>query len=95
MSNCYVIGYDLQDPGQNYDDLTDAIEDYGTWWGHLDSTYIVKTSVSASDIRDNLHEYLDPNDKLLVAKLSGAWAGSNLGDAADWLYDQMQSERLP
>lgn len=90
MTNCFVIGYDLNDPGQNYDELIDAIKDYGTWWGHLDSTYIVKTSDSASDIRDDLKQYLDSNDEILVAKLSGAWATYGVNDSGTgWLYDNM------
>lgn len=90
MANCYVIGYDLHDPGQNYDDLIEAIKGYGTWWGHLDSTYIVKTSDSVTDIRNNLKEYLDSNDKILVAKLSGAWAEAGINESGtDWLYNNM------
>lgn len=89
MSNCFVVGYDLHEPEQNYDDLINAIESYPAWWGYLDSTYIVKTDDSVSDIRDNLHSYIDSNDKLLVAKLSGSWATSNMSDESEWLSDHM------
>lgn len=86
----YVIGYDLNDPGQDYDNLFDAIKDYGTWWHHLDSTWIIKTTDSASEIRDNLKQYKDSNDELLVAKLSGAWASAGIdSDGTDWLYDHL------
>jgi hypothetical protein len=90
MSSCYVISYDLSEPEQNYEDLIEAIKDYGTWWGHLESTYIVKDSGPSSDIRDNLIQYIDSDDSLLVAKLSGGWAESGIDESGtDWLYDHM------
>ena len=36
-----LIGYDLNRPGQNYDDLFDEIKNLGTWWHCLDSTWLV------------------------------------------------------
>ncbi|WDI40226.1 hypothetical protein [Bremerella sp. P1] len=86
----YMISYDLNRPGQNYADLYEAIKKVGNWWHHLDSTWIVTTSLSASQIRDNLAPYLDGNDKLLVAHLSGeaAWIGFNK-NASDWLKDAL------
>lgn len=75
----YLIGYDLNSPGQDYKDLFDAIKNLGTWWHHLDSTWIIKHDGPAKTIRDALKPYLDSNDELLVVKLSGAgaWAGFN------------------
>lgn len=47
-------------------------------------------SDSAAGIRDNLKEYLDSNDELLVAKLSGSWVTFNVNESGtDWLYDHM------
>lgn len=83
----YMIGYDLNKPGQNYDDLYEAIKNQGsTWWHHLDSTWIIVSTKTAVDIRDNLSKYLDSNDKLLVAKLSGEAAWKGFSDkGSDWL----------
>jgi hypothetical protein len=86
----YVIGYDLNSPGQDYDALFEAIKSYGAWWHHLDSTWIVKTNSSAVEIRDHLRQFIDENDELLVAKLSGeaAWTGfSSKGSA--WLKNNV------
>ena len=43
----YMIGYDLNRPGQDYPALIDAIKRLGTWWHHLDSTWIVVTDQKA------------------------------------------------
>lgn len=74
----YLIGYDLNRPGQNYPELIEAIKNIGTnWWHCLDSTWIVKHPGSAETIRDALKPHIDSNDELLVVLLSGegAWAG--------------------
>lgn len=86
-----MISYDLAKPGQDYSDLHEAIKGLGpAWWHHLDSTWIVRTSRSASKVRDALKPYLDSNDKLLVTTLSGAWASSNLPSKANkWLKNNL------
>ncbi len=84
--NTYLIGYDLDKPGQDYEDLYKAIKDIGTWWHCLDSTWLIKSNLSAVSIRDRLMKIMDNNDKLLVARLSNevAWFGFD-GNCSDWL----------
>mgnify|MGYP003607598832 CR=1 FL=1 len=85
----YIIGYDLKKQHQNYTDLIDAIKKISpTHWHILDSTWIVSTSLNASQIRDRLSPFVDSNDKLLVAKLSGEAAWKGFDDAGSkWLKD--------
>jgi len=86
----YIVSYDLNFPGQDYSDLHDAIKSYGWWWHHLDSTWIIKTDQSAEVVRDYLVAFIDSNDKLLVAELTGAgaWAGFN-SKGSKWLSDNL------
>ena len=86
----YLISYDLNTPGKNYKELYEAIKEYGAWWHHIDSTWIVKTDQKASEIRDNLRTHIDSSDELLVVGLTGegAWAGFNK-DASSWLKDNL------
>ena len=86
----YIIGYDLNRPGQDYADLITAIKSYGNWWHHLDSTWIIQTNESASQVRDKLIPYLDANDELLVVGSSGegAWTGFN-EKGSKWLKDNL------
>lgn len=73
----YMIGYDLNRPGQDYATLHDAIKALGIWWHCLDSTWLVKSNRSAENIRDTLTPHVDANDEVLVASLTGesAWTG--------------------
>lgn len=84
-----LIAYDLNAPGQNYDDLIAAIKGLGAWWHHLDSTWLVRSDLTARDIRDRLSKSLDSGDELLVVDVtddSRAWRGFNAG-ASKWLKE--------
>lgn len=83
-----MICYDLNSPGQEYTVLHEQIKTYGTWWHHLDSTWIVKTSKTATEIRDHLGKYIDSNDELLVVKFGSSWAGKGFKKKGfDWLHN--------
>ena len=86
----YLVTYDLNRPGQNYDDLFEAIKAIGTWWHCLDSTWIVKSNLSAVQVRDSLSPQIDRNDSLLVVALSGegAWMGFS-EDCSSWLKNNL------
>lgn len=90
MEKAYLIGYDLNRPGQDYSELFNAIKKLGDWWHYLDSTWIVKTSLDALQIRESLVLYIDNGDELLVAHLSGeaAWCGFS-SDGSQWLKDNL------
>ena len=73
-----IIEYDLRAPGRNYNDLYKAIKAYGTWAHITESTWFIKTADSCSTVRDNLLAYLDGNDRLFVAELTGNAAWKNV-----------------
>jgi hypothetical protein len=71
--------------------LTDRIRAlFPTWWHHLDSTWIVTTSLTAVQIRDDLKRYIDTDDELLVVKsgTEGAWTGFN-ESGSTWLRNNL------
>lgn len=86
----YIINYDLIAPGKNYDKLYDALKSYGTWAHVLESCWLIKSTSSATEVRDNLSKYIDSNDKLLVTKSGsvGAWKGLK-ETQSKWLKNNM------
>lgn len=87
----YMIGYDLNTPGKDYAKLIEAIKRVGSnWWHCLDSTWIIKHDGPSTTIRDALAPYLDSNDELLVACLTGegAWRGFD-NDCSSWLKSNL------
>ncbi len=88
--NSYLITYDLMSPGQDYSSLHESIEKYNNYWKCLESVWIIKSDMSAKEIRNELAKHVDQNDKLLVAKLSGeaAWRGFS-DKCSKWLKDNL------
>lgn len=87
----FMIGYDLNKAGKNYEGLIAEIKALADgWWHHLDSTWLVVTDLSATSIRDRLTPHLDSDDELLVAKISepGAWRGFS-DKGSDWLLKNL------
>jgi len=81
---CYIIGCSLKAPGRDYIDLVEAIDRVGAAaWPCLESTWIVNSDKTASQIRDELKLYLEASDELIVAELAGnaAWRGLKGGSA--------------
>lgn len=77
-----IIVYDLCKPGRDYDALYDAIKGLGSWARVTESTWLVSTDLSSSQIRDTLAQEMDENDRLFVGKLTGeaAWHNTRCGN---------------
>ena len=87
----YWIGYTLNDDGQKYSALHDAIRALGGYWNHTTSSWIVSAQkLNAEEIRDALKKYVEGNDTLIVVKLTGeaAWYGVN-EEGKRWLLDYL------
>jgi hypothetical protein len=95
----YIIGYDINKEGAAYSaanrKVTEAIHTLfqpagHDWWHYLDSTYVVKTPLTAIQIRDGLSHAFDANDELLVVRSAGvgAWQGF-VPKASKWLLDNL------
>jgi len=82
----YIISYDLSQPGQNYENLLNAIKGYANWARLGGSAYIIISDSSPVQIRDKLNRELDSNDKLYVGVVTApaAWIGMS-DEVSDWL----------
>lgn len=84
----YLITYDLNKAGQNYDGLYKAIIALGgpsKCWHYLDSNWLVETSYSTSQISEKLLKETDKNDHLLVVRVLKDYHGWLPKDAWDWI----------
>lgn len=80
-----LITYDLKAPGRDYTSLHEAIKKAGTWWHHLDSTWIVETSSSPQQWYQYLAPHLDANDFILVIEVTNNSYGFLPKRAWEWL----------
>ncbi len=84
----YAVSYDLRAPGRNYEPLWERLRQY-THAKALESYWLVDTTWSATQVRDDLKRLVDANDMILVAQLAGeaAWT-TLLPGAAKFLQDR-------
>ena len=78
----YMITYDLNSEGQNYDDVIKAIKDAstGAWCTYWKSSYLIKSNLSVQQVTDRITPHLDSNDRLLVIEVKQNYQG--------WLTDK-------
>jgi hypothetical protein len=84
----FLIGYDLNKPGQDYKDLFAAIDALDpARWHCLDSTWMINSALNAAGIRDALLPHIDSNDRLMVVTLAkgAAWTTSFNTGCQDWM----------
>lgn len=89
----YIVTYDLNQQGQNYDCIREKLKSFGTYWNIQGSVWIIKTDVDAVEIATALQKCLDDNDTLFVSQLSldSAWVGFDK-NGNDWLAKVLNSE---
>lgn len=66
----YSISYDLNNPGQKYENIYSVIRSFGGYNHIMESTWLVSTSLSASQVLDRFTSYLDNNDKMFISKVN-------------------------
>lgn len=85
-----MVTYDLNRPGQNYQDLYPTIKALGNWWHCLESVWFVNTSLTSAQMRDRVRMVVDANDKVLVTPVGPDWATSGFNeDCNKWLRDNL------
>jgi hypothetical protein len=86
----YAINYDLHAPNRDYSGLYKAIKDLGTWWHHLESTWLVDTKLNATEIWAKLQSHVDKNDSMLIIRVAGDKNGWLPQEAWDWINSRLQ-----
>jgi hypothetical protein len=84
-----MVTYDLRAPGRDYDDLHDALAAY-THCKKLESFWLLDTTLTCAQVRDDLGQHIDKNDVLFVAELKKHWAALRYG-CAEWLKSPARS----
>jgi hypothetical protein len=74
-------------PASDYPELERALKALGNWSNRLKGQWIVESRFNASQIRDLLKPHVVAGqDRILVARITRNWAGSNMGDGfQDWM----------
>ena len=84
--SAFSINYDLKAPGRDYTGLFEAIKQYGKWWHHLDSMWIVITDERPQQIWNRLAQHVDKNDYMLIIEVRDNTQGWIPKDAWTWIH---------
>lgn len=89
----YSISYDLSNPGRDYDDVVSKIKEIANGWCNpVESTWLIGSSSSASQIADAIWSQMDGNDKLIVHEVGDNWATYGLPKSTnEWLHKNWHS----
>jgi hypothetical protein len=67
----HVVSYDLNTPGQNYPAIVTRLKQLGAV-RVLYSQWMLRNSMTAAELRDDLRSHIDDNDRLLVIDATSA-----------------------
>jgi hypothetical protein len=82
----YMISLVIQGQLVEYDALTKAMKGLGAWSNRMGNTWIVHSTLRATEIRDRLKPYIKPTDRLFVAQISRNWAATGMGPGfPEWM----------
>lgn len=74
----YLISYDLNKTGKNYEGVYQAIKDAstGVWCHPLESTWLIKSTLSsANSVFEKIKPELDSDDRCFVIEVSNNYQG--------------------
>lgn len=81
----YLVSYDLNKSGQNYDGLYSAIKELGSYCHCLDSSWLVETNLNSGQISTFLRQRIDDNDNILIIRVMKDYQGWLPKEFWDWL----------
>jgi hypothetical protein len=67
-----MLTYDLDNPGQRYTEVRKIIEkdiSTGEWCHYWDSTYLLRSNLTASEMMNKLKEKTDGNDRFFISEI--------------------------
>lgn len=85
------VNYDLNKEGQSYDELITYLKSHDGWAKPLKSSFFVKTTLTAVQLRDGIKAHMDSNDDVVVVPVGGqGWATYGLSDQLNtWLRNNV------
>lgn len=82
------VNYDLNTSGQDYTKLIDYLKSHDGWAKPLKSSFFVRTTLTAGELRDGIKKHIDDTDDVVVVRVDGQnWATSGVPkNITDWMH---------
>jgi len=88
------VTYELNRPGRDYNPIWDYLKKHaycrGTEKKRLTSSWLLDTTKTAKQVRDEMRPLIDENDVLFVVKITKQWAANNYY-CGTWLNDDSRN----
>jgi len=88
----FLITYDKKVLLKNYTALNEAIKSFGTWWHHMDNTWMIQTNNTATEVFNILAPHVSVNDRLLIIEVNKNYQGWLKKEAWVWLNERFEAE---
>lgn len=90
MSKPYMISYDLDTPGQKYDQLIATIKQFSDAYIKLQKSFwLVRTDLTPNQMSDKLNSVLDGNDELFICELQNNYQGRTSKDNWNFIRESI------
>lgn len=86
---CYIISYDICQPGRDYTTLYDAIKQFPKWGKLTESTWAVISDNNCVEIRDYLMKFMDLNDRIIVIQSGQHAAWNRIYANNQWVQENL------
>ena len=85
MSKPYMISYDLNNPGQKYEDVKKIIIEFSSAYIRLQKSFwLVRTNSTPNSMAESLNNIMDSNDSLFICEINNNCQG--LASEEDWKF---------
>ena len=85
----YCVSYDLKGPNPDYEPLIEALQSEGKWWHFLESTWLVSTDETSSELYKRLLPALTRKDCILIIEVPNNAQGWLPREAWDWIRNNV------
>ncbi|MDK8193762.1 hypothetical protein QP794_27140 [Paenibacillus sp. UMB7766-LJ446] len=79
-----LVSYDLNKSDKDYNGLYEVLKSFG-YCHYLDSTWLISTELTPTELYNRLSSHIDENDFCLVIKVTSEYYGWLPTEAWDWL----------
>lgn len=85
----YIVAYDLCKPDRDYKTLYDKLRSFPNWGKITESVWCVVTPLNHLELRDELMQCMDSNDRLLVVETGRRAAWTNVIANNAWVKNNI------
>ena len=87
----FLVTYTLDDSTESYNEISSRLKRYPNWAKLFARVWMIKTSHSSKEVRDELSDAIEGKGKIVVINITdSAWATYKVqGNILDWMKENI------